>query len=421
MILYDPSINVNYRDYGIMLPIPPDRGRRVLDFLGSAYNVIDIASAKVKLGPEEQVFKRGDLERIHSKDYIADLYGDGLKAALLKAFELIDAQGKPCRYEPDRAIKPLSDMFGSLIAQTEGTYLACLLAQETSLQDARDTSLQDVSPHSGFCFYLGGGMHHARYDTGSGFCLINDVAAAAFKVLARETSLQDMRKTSLQDARKISLKKTEMPNSYSDSGFLIWIIDLDAHKGDGTAELVSFARERGELQIPYAENFAAKSNKNEQIVSPNSKPSVLTLSIHMAKGWPLDEESVLSAEKGRAPLLPSDVDIGIDSGDEADYTIRLKEGIRKLESMSRKAPDLALVVDGADPYEHDALDSSSLLRLTLEQCIERDVYVYRYLKDRHIPSAWIQAGGYGDRAWEPPAYFLRRISENNFFNSNPQR
>jgi len=368
MILYDPSIIVNYHDYGIMLPIPPDRGKRILEFLGGAYNILDFAAAKNSLGLEDWVFKREDLERIHSKDYIANLCGDGLQSALLKAFELIDAQGKPCRYEPNRAVKPLSNLFGSIIAQTEGTYLACLLAMQ-----------------SGFCFYLGGGMHHARYDTGSGFCPINDVAAAVFKVLS--------------DTADASL---------------IWIIDLDAHKGDGTAELVSFARGRGELQMPCAGDIAVKSNKYEQIMSPNNKPSILTLSIHMAKGWPLDEESVSSAETGRAPLLASDVDIGIDSGEEADYTPRLIKGIRELESLGGKTPDLALVVDGADPYEHDALASSSPIRLTLEQCLERDSYVYRYLKDRKIPSAWIQAGSYGDHAWEPPAHFLRRIAKNNF-------
>lgn len=79
--------------------------------------------------------------------------------------------------------------------------------------------------------------------------------------------------------------------------------------------------------------------------------------------------------------------------------------MQKLESISKQKPDLSIVVDGSDPYEHDELLSSSLLRLSLEQCVERDMYVYRYLQERKIPSAWIQAGGYGERAWEPHAYF----------------
>ncbi|MDR0568952.1 MAG: histone deacetylase, partial [Spirochaetaceae bacterium] len=73
------------------------------------------------------------------------------------------------------------------------------------------------------------------------------------------------------------------------------------------------------------------------------------------------------------------------------------------------APDLVIVVDGADPYEHDGLPSSGLLRLSLAQCIERDRLVFRYLRDRRIPAVWIMAGGYGERAWEPPAHFLASL------------
>jgi len=372
MILCDHSVTVNYQDYGIMLPIAPDRGKRVLEFLRAEIDsrepgkrggltVLDFSAAKTFLRSNDAdcLLTRKDFERIHCKDYIDALYGEGLEAALLKTFELIDAQGNPCRYEPDRAVRPLSDLFKTLTAQAGGTYLACLLA------------LADTSHPAGFCYYLGGGMHHARHDCGSGFCLINDVAAAAFKLTA---------------AKKAKL---------------IWIIDMDAHKGDGTAELIQIARNGGKLQP------AARINDDD-------KPRILALSIHMANGWPLDKESLAAAEKGRAPLIPSDVDIGIDSGEESDYTPRLTGGIKKLETLSgdsqtEQRPDFVIVVDGADPYEHDGLLSSALLRLTLEQCMERDTYVYRYLQERKIPSAWIQSGGYGDRAWEPAAHFLKNV------------
>jgi len=362
MILYDSSLLANYLDYGIMIPIPPDRGKRVLDFLGGNVPgpVLDTAAARALLGQEGPAMTRTDLERIHSRDYIASLYGEGLTAALLKTYELIDSQGRANRYEPERAVKPLTELFQITLAQTEGTYLACALALEKAC--------------GGFCYYLGGGMHHARYDSGSGFCLVNDVTAAACKLLTRAAPVR-----------------------------MIWIIDLDAHKGDGTAELVRFARERGELRVPGREPVPACD-----------KPCILTLSIHMAQGWPLDEESLLTAEAGRAPLVPSDIDIGINAGGEDEYVPRLAEGIQKLERLSGETmalqPDFVLVVDGADTYEHDELPSSSPLRLTLKQCLERDTYVYRYLTDRLIPSAWIQAGGYGSRAWEPPAYFLQSIT-----------
>ena len=371
MILYDPALNMNFPDYGIMLPIAPDRGKQILDYMNSHYPLHTRGDTMPFPGPEmtitqavdflgiksSAIITREDLERVHSKEFTATLYdgdGKGLESALLTTFELIDAQGKPNRYEPERAVKPLGGLFQTILAQVGGTYLACRLAL--------------VSDGPGFCYFMGGGMHHARYDSGSGFCLINDSIIAIAKLLSEPA----------QPGRECS-------------GQLIWIIDLDAHKGDGSAELINFARKRGELQ------------------------NVLTLSIHMAKGWPLDSDSLSAAREGRAPLLGSDIDIGINPGEEAEYTPRLAEGINELERLSadlfpaKQKPDMVLVVDGADPYEHDELPSTAPLKLSLEQCFLRDNYVYRYVMYHGIPSAWIQAGGYGNRAWEPPANFLLKL------------
>jgi acetoin utilization deacetylase AcuC-like enzyme len=348
--------------------------------------VLDIAAAHAYLdgtagtadgaGGIERI-TRQDLERFHSGDFTAALYGEApasglsaLETALLAAYELIDPQGKPRRYEPDRAKKPLAGLFRVILAQVEGTYLACRLA---------------LTRGPGFCFYLGGGMHHARYDAGSGFCLLNDIAVAAGKIFALA------------------------PDKFCGNNpvRLIWVVDLDAHKGDGTAELVRFARERGELAGP-AETGGTAATRQEL-------PCMFTLSVHMAGGWPLDEESLAQAEPGRAPLVASDIDIGIGPGEEADYVPRLKAGIEQLEALSRArrpdkpAPDLVIVVDGADPYEHDELPSTAPLGLTLEQCLDRDLFVYRYVSERDLPSAWIMAGGYGRRAWEPPAHFLQYV------------
>jgi acetoin utilization deacetylase AcuC-like enzyme len=113
--------------------------------------------------------------------------------------------------------------------------------------------------------------------------------------------------------------------------------------------------------------------------------------------------------------LPSDVEIPIGEGEEAFYISRLEEGLKALEWLTPDSarPDIAIVVDGADPYEHDELPSSALMRLSLEQCVERDMLIYNFLRSRKIPSAWIMAGGYGERAWEPPYHFLKRLNNEN--------
>ena len=400
MILHDPSLNTAFRDYGIMLPIAPDRPSRILEHLsrtasagGDVFSafpgpVLDIAGARAALElPAGSAVNREDLERVHQMEFVAGLYGagpekGGLVEALLNAYELVDAEGRPRRYEPERAVKPLSALFWNILAHVEGTYLACRLA-------LTDQPAGPVQSGPGFCYYLGGGMHHARYGGGAGFCLINDIVIAARKLQAEGRAR------------------------------LIWIIDVDAHKGDGTAELIRLARERDE---PGAAGLR------------NSRAEILNLSVHMARGWPLDRETLEQSPPGRAPRIPADVEIPIEAGEEDRYIPALRQGFGRLESLSAAwvantggcgtATDgigcggggrfpgsgLAIVVDGADPYEHDGLPSSGLLKLTLEQCLERDRLIYSFLRARGVPSAWIMAGGYGERAWEPAAKFLAALA-----------
>jgi acetoin utilization deacetylase AcuC-like enzyme len=361
MIIFDNSIVSVFSDYGIMLPLIASRAKKIVDHLDPALvsasgnfpgPVLNIQQALAVLGKSNNVIKRADIERAHSAKYVNALFSDGLSDELLNAYELIGADGKPNRYEPDNAVQPLSALFDKILAQCAGAYLACAAA---------------LAPggRRHFCYFLAGGNHHARYDTGAGFCLINEIIIAARKLQAEG------------DAH------------------IVWIIDVDAHKGCGSAELVSFIR-GGKGPAPFEKGC-----------------DIFTLSIHMARGWPLDAETLSNSVPGRAPLIPSDVEIPIEEGEESQYVSRLADGLRELERLGAK-PDIAIVVDGADPYEHDGLLSSALLRLSLEQCVERDMLIYKFLIERKIPSAWIMAGGYGERAWEPPYHFLKNLSSQPF-------
>ncbi|MDR2478793.1 MAG: histone deacetylase [Treponema sp.] len=384
MILHDPGFKVTHHDYGIMLPISPSRADRIVEALAPPPGfMLDMAAAVRALNlPAGPVLARQDLERVHSKNYVAALYGDGpggkqsLLDALLAAWELIDERGRPNRYEPDRAARPLEELFGKILTQAGGTYLACRLALARRAGTAAESA--------GFCYYLGGGMHHARYGSGTGFCLINDIMIAARKLHAE--------------------KRAE----------LIWVVDVDAHKGCGTAELIRLARERGELSTDGVD-LRITNDGSGQCFHAGS-PQIFSLSIHMARGWPLDAETLAKARPGHAPLVPADVEIPVDSGGEKCYISALEAGLRKLRQLSESyaqhrssgkwKPDLVIVVDGADPYEHDGLASSSPIKLSLAQCLDRDRLVYDHLRRENIPSAWILAGGYGERAWEPVAAFL---------------
>jgi acetoin utilization deacetylase AcuC-like enzyme len=355
MLLYDKNINMRFHDYGIMLPIADTRAGRILEHLGlSEASAFSIDSVR-KTGIPPTITME-DIARVHDVGYTERLFkSETLKDALLACYELIGEDGAYNRYEPENAKKPLIDIFNTTLLQIYGTYAACRLALKGG---------NTLFKAENFCYYLGGGNHHARYGEGSGFCLINDSIIAARKL------------------------QTE------GSAAIIWIIDVDAHKGDGSAEIVRILRKRGCLSF-------------------KNSIDILTLSAHMAGGWPLDishlKNSLKENSLNYAPFAPSDIDIPIAEGEEEDYLPSLSEGLLKLERLSPKKADIAIVIDGADPYIKDELPSAKLLKLSLEQLLARDKMIFDFLQELRIPSAWLMAGGYGDEAWQPAAHFLKTI------------
>lgn len=83
-----------------------------------------------------------------------------------------------------------------------------------------------IALQKGLACHLAGGTHHAHYDFGSGFCMINDLAYTAKSLIAEGR------------AKKVL------------------IFDLDVHQGDGTASILA------------------------------NEPSVYTCSIHCEKNFP---------------------------------------------------------------------------------------------------------------------------------------
>jgi acetoin utilization deacetylase AcuC-like enzyme len=77
-----------------------------------------------------------------------------------------------------------------------------------------------------------GGSHHALYDTGAGFCVFNDLAIAANRLLADGS------------ARRIL------------------ILDLDVHQGDGTAALMAGHEDVFTLSIHAEKNFPVRKARS---------------------------------------------------------------------------------------------------------------------------------------------------------------
>jgi acetoin utilization deacetylase AcuC-like enzyme len=326
MLLYSPNAKITFPRYGIQIPSLDTRKT----------NTVKALKEDPFLGPRQEewflhdfpdTINRDDLERAHTKEYLDRLFGEDQEKTLIEAYELIDSSGNFNRYDPESAEAPLSGIIQDVQRIISGSYATINYALKY-----------------GFTFFLGGGMHHGHPDFGHGFCLLNDIAVAMLK------------------AKNEGLFRTA------------WIVDIDAHRGDGTAEIMSV------------------------------HPDITTLSVHMAKGWPLDSPEYLEDGSLNPSWFPGDVDIPIESGEEGAYTIKLISALDELEHSGR--PDFIFVVAGVDPYEKDELPSTSLMKMTKEQMLERDQNLYNWISDRDIPSAWVSAGGYGSSSWEIHTQFL---------------
>ncbi|WP_336974766.1 histone deacetylase [Sphingobium aromaticiconvertens] len=80
----------------------------------------------------------------------------------------------------------------------------------------------------GYAANSAGGSHHALYDTGAGYCIFNDLAIAALRLLGEG------------DVSRIL------------------ILDLDVHQGDGTAQLMAGREDVFTLSIHAERNFPVR-------------------------------------------------------------------------------------------------------------------------------------------------------------------
>ena len=180
-----------------------------------------------------------------------------------------------------------------------------------------------LAMQQGISANLAGGTHHAHADKGSGFCVFNDVAVAA------------------------RLLQTEAARS-GWQALQVAVIDLDVHKGNGTARIF----------------------RQDQ--------SVFTLSMHGAKNFPFRKEE-------------SDLDIDLPDGcSDGLYMSQLQDALAQLEA--RCSPDLVFYLAGADPHEGDRLGR---LKLSFEGLMERDRMVFEWAWRKRVPLAMAMAGGYG--------------------------
>ncbi|KQU59177.1 histone deacetylase [Sphingomonas sp. Leaf339] len=123
-----------------------------------------------------------------------------------------------------------------------GTWAAALLAME-----------------HGFAANTAGGSHHALHDTGAGYCVFNDLAVAATRLVEEGTVDR------------------------------LLIIDVDVHQGDGTAALTAGRPEIATYSIHAEKNFPARKAQS-------------TLDVPLADGMG-DDAYLATLESTLVPLM----------------------------------------------------------------------------------------------------------------------
>lgn len=142
---------------------------------------------------------RAWLEAVHCPGYVAEVLGCAVPREKERriGFAITERVARRARLAPG------------------GTWLAAKLALE-----------------HGFAANAAGGSHHALYDTGAGYCVFNDLAVAAHRLIAEG------------DARRIL------------------IVDLDVHQGDGTAALTAARDDVFTLSLHAEKNFPARKARS---------------------------------------------------------------------------------------------------------------------------------------------------------------
>lgn len=319
-IIYNLESLHNFVDYGIEIPLLNHRVLKTVNFLEQNFQY---SETLIQPASDE------DLLLAHTPGFIERIKVEP-ERVVQETYELINADGSFNRFDPEQAKLPLLDFINKGRLHVAGTCLAAELALE-----------------SGFAYHLGGGMHHAMSGQSGGFCLFNDIVIAARKLI-----------------------RNDLINK-------IVVIDLDCHKGDGTAEIT----------------------KNDE--------DIFTFSIHMANGWPLDGSKYIENGDLNPSFIPSNCDTPI--GHDSNYQKSLEIS---LDTFLSKDFDLAIIVHGVDVFAEDELESSSGIKLTTDEVLERDLYIYNRLSALAIPQAWCLGGGYGAKIHELYIQFLKEILEN---------
>lgn len=186
---------VHHRDY---VAPPPARGSFAFDKYRLVMEAVQQLSDNHTVHAPHAM-ERHWLEAVHDPDYVEQVLSSAVP------------------HEKERRIGfPVSPEIAQRVQFTSGgTWLAAKLALE-----------------HGYAANSAGGSHHALADTGAGYCVFNDLAVSANRLIVEG------------DARRIL------------------ILDLDVHQGDGTASLLAGRSDIVTVSIHAEKNFPVRKARS---------------------------------------------------------------------------------------------------------------------------------------------------------------
>jgi acetoin utilization deacetylase AcuC-like enzyme len=218
------------------------------------------------------------------------------------------------------------------------------LIERTLLEVAGTVLTCQLALQYGIASNLAGGTHHATYNYGSGYTILNDLAIASNYLtnpIFHKQDFDSMSSSNNSDATTapVALRKT------------VLIIDCDVHQGDGTAKFTS------------------------QGIIPSER--MVTLSIHCQDNYPF-------------PKATSTYDVGLPSNiRDEDYLEAVQLSVTR--ALNEWNPDFVLYDAGVDIYENDSLGKFCISTKGIRQ---RDRWILDTCVTKNIPVAAVIGGGY---------------------------
>ena len=178
--------------------------------------------------------------------------------------------------------------------------------------------------NNGIACHLAGGTHHAHYDFGSGYCVLNDLAVTAKTLLAQS---------------KVSS---------------ILILDCDVHQGDGTAAILQDEPRAITCSLHCEKNFPARKQESDIDVSL-SPGTTDTQYLHV-----LERELTAAIDIYQPDLIIYDAGVDVYAEDPLGMLCLTLDGIRArdalvLETSLSQGIPIATVIGGGYDKDEQAL------------------------------------------------------------------